>query len=105
MFGNLTLFGGGVMQICILDILFDAVEAHACLPMKLFHINNWQHFMILGGCVQKLWPFSYSTLVGNQIFLVKTLKNWTYYKIESFDSFSLNFRHNTYNDDAKILKK
>ena len=65
----------------------------------------WQNFMVVGGCVQKLWPFWYSTLVENQNFLVKTLKNWMCYKIKSLDSFSLKFWHNTHNNDTEVLKK
>ena len=34
--------------------------------------------MFVGGCVQRLRPFWYSTLVGNRNFLIKTLKNSFY---------------------------
>ena len=70
------------MQICItLYILFDTQKLRAYTLLDLFYfkvyIYNtfWQTFMVVGGYVHKLWPFWYSTLVENQNFLVKTLKN------------------------------
>ena len=79
--------------------------------LKLFtfsiYIYNtfWQTFMVVGGGVQKSWLFWYRTLVENQKFLFKTLKNWMCHKIKRLDSFSLKYWHNSHNDDTKILKK
>ena len=49
------------IKICItLYILIDNVEAHSCTLLKLFDIciydKFWQNFMVLGGCIQYLWP-------------------------------------------------
>ena len=100
------------MQICItLYILFDTVEAHTCTHLKIvyswhihiqhilatFHGWRWLRSKIMAILVQHVCQKS--ELSG------QTLKNWICYKIQSSDSFSLQFWHNTHNNDTKMLTK
>ena len=60
----------------------------------------WRNFMVVGGCVKKLWQFWYIMLVEFQNFLVKTFKDSMCYKMNILGLFSLKFEHNTHNDDT-----
>ena len=64
----------------------------------------WQHYMVLGNCVQYLWPF-WDRILTENLLLVKTLKHWVCSKIMNLDSFSLKFSHNTYITNTNMEKK
>ena len=61
--------------------------------------------MVVGSCVQYLWPFVDGIFTENQYFLVKTIKNRVCSKIKNLASFSLKFSQNTYIDNANMSKK
>ena len=75
------------------------------LAFKIYICGTfWQNFMVVGSCVQYLWPFWDRILTENPSFLVKTLKNWICPKITSLASFSIKFSHNTYITNTNMKK-
>ena len=64
----------------------------------------WQNFMVVGSCVQYLWPFWNGIFTENLSFLVKTHKDGICSKIKNLTLFSLKFLHNTHITNTNIKK-